>query len=80
MLCLADFVFYLYKGGRKAAKHHGGRNEMELRQLQYFCQLSQCLSYREAAQRLFITPQALSKSIQSLEEELNVPLFDPNPR
>ena len=53
---------------------------MELRQLQYFCQLSQCLSYREAAQRLFITPQALSKSIQSLEEELNVPLFDRNTR
>ncbi len=49
---------------------------MELRQLHYFDELSRCLSYREAAQLLFITPQALSKSIQSLEEELDVSLFD----
>ena len=53
---------------------------MELRQLNYFVQLSSCLNYREAARTLFITPQALSRSIRSLEDELGTPLFERNTR
>ncbi|WP_300000075.1 LysR family transcriptional regulator [uncultured Cedecea sp.] len=48
---------------------------MDIRQLRAFVMLAECGSYREAAQRLFITQPALTKQIQALENELGVTLF-----
>lgn len=48
---------------------------MDIRQLRAFVMLAECSSYREAAQRLFITQPALTKKIQALENELRVSLF-----
>lgn len=49
---------------------------MELRQLRHFLSLVEHGNYHRAAERLYITPQALSASIGKLEEELGVPLFE----
>lgn len=49
---------------------------MEFRQLQYFLLVAQELSFSKASQKAFVTQQALSKSILSLEEELGVSLFE----
>ncbi len=48
---------------------------MELRQMQYLIAVEEAGSISAAAERLFLTPQALSKSIRKLEEELDAPLF-----
>lgn len=48
---------------------------MELRQLHYFLQVCQYNSISQAAQSVFISPQALSKTISQLEEEFQMPLF-----
>lgn len=49
---------------------------MELRQLRHFLMLAEHGNYHRAAERLFITPQALSASIAKLEQELGVQLFE----
>jgi DNA-binding transcriptional LysR family regulator len=49
---------------------------MELRQLRHFLTLAEHGNYHRAAERLFITPQALSASIAKLEQELGVKLFE----
>lgn len=49
---------------------------MELRQLRHFLTLAEHRNYHRAAERLFITPQALSASIAKLEQELGVQLFE----
>jgi DNA-binding transcriptional LysR family regulator len=49
---------------------------MELRQLRHFLTLFEHRNYHRAAERLCITPQALSASIAKLEQELSVPLFE----
>lgn len=48
---------------------------MNNRQLSYFLEAYKCRSIKLAAQNLIISPQGLSKTIQSLEEELNTALF-----
>lgn len=48
---------------------------MELRNLYYFLQLCTDKNYSVAAGKLFVTQQALSKSIKSLESELGAALF-----
>lgn len=48
---------------------------MEFRQIQYFIKLSESTSISQAAKELFISQQALSKSIKNLESELNTRLF-----
>ncbi|MGI6151138.1 MAG: LysR family transcriptional regulator [Christensenellales bacterium] len=48
---------------------------MEIRQLRYFVQLAKSLNFSEAAKKLFITQQALSKSIKRTEERLGAELF-----
>lgn len=48
---------------------------MDFRQLYYFVRLCEEMNYSAAASKLFLTPQALSKSIKSLETELGTPLF-----
>lgn len=49
---------------------------MTLVQLKHFLELASSGSFSKAAEKLFITQPALSRSIQSLEEELGQPLFD----
>lgn len=48
---------------------------MDHRQLEYFLEVCRERSFRKASKNLFISQQGLSKSIQTLEEELEVPLF-----
>lgn len=48
---------------------------MELRQLKYFLAVADSCSFVSAAQKQFVSRQAISKSIAQLEEELNVELF-----
>jgi DNA-binding transcriptional LysR family regulator len=49
---------------------------MEMRQLKYFLQISKDKSFSKAANKLFITQQALSQSIKKLECELGISLFE----
>ena len=48
---------------------------MEFRQLQHFLIAAQENSFSKAADKIYISQQALSKSIAALEQELKVPLF-----
>lgn len=48
---------------------------MDLHQMEYFITVCDCGGITPAAEALFLTPQALSKSIRKLEEELDCPLF-----
>ncbi|MWC29873.1 LysR family transcriptional regulator [Paenibacillus sp. MMS18-CY102] len=49
---------------------------MELLQLQYFVEVARLEHVTEAARSLHVTQSSLSKTIQRLEEDLGVPLFD----
>ncbi|WP_138751268.1 LysR family transcriptional regulator [Paenibacillus sinopodophylli] len=49
---------------------------MELLQLQYFIAVARLEHVTEAARNLHVTQSSLSKTIQRLEEDLGVPLFD----
>jgi DNA-binding transcriptional LysR family regulator len=49
---------------------------MDLRSLKHVVVLSKLLSYTRAAQELCITQSALSRSIQAIERDANVKLFD----
>lgn len=47
-----------------------------IRGLRSFCVAAQCLSFKQAASQLFITPSAVSHQIKQLEEQLGVVLFE----
>ncbi|UJF34884.1 LysR family transcriptional regulator [Paenibacillus hexagrammi] len=49
---------------------------MELLQLQYFREVARLEHMTDAARSLHVTQSSLSKTIQRLEEDLGVPLFD----
>ncbi|PYE47859.1 LysR family transcriptional regulator [Paenibacillus barcinonensis] len=49
---------------------------MELLQLQYFLKVARLEHMTEAARTLHVTQSSLSKTIQRLEEDVGVPLFD----
>jgi len=51
---------------------------MTLKQLEYFMEVANNLSFSEASKKLFISQPALSRSIVSLENELGVSLFTRN--
>ena len=53
---------------------------MELRQLEYFCEAAKHQHISNAAEALFISQPALTRTIKNLEEELQVPLFEPRGR
>jgi DNA-binding transcriptional LysR family regulator len=53
---------------------------LELRQLKYFIATAEELHFGHAAERLNVTPSALSQQIQLLEGELKVDLFDQQKR
>lgn len=48
---------------------------MTTAQMKYFIELAGCLSFTEAAERLYISQPALSRHISTMEAELNVQLF-----
>ena len=49
---------------------------MEIRQIQFFYTAAICRSYAKAAEKLFVSRQAISKTVHQLEHELgDVPLF-----
>lgn len=45
------------------------------KRIKYFLAVANCLNFTQAAQRMFISQQALSRQISLLEEELGVKLF-----
>ncbi|MDD7369821.1 MAG: LysR family transcriptional regulator [Berryella intestinalis] len=51
---------------------------IEIRQLEYFTAAARMGSYAQAAKHLFVSPQAISKSVQVLESHLGVNLFERN--
>jgi DNA-binding transcriptional LysR family regulator len=53
---------------------------MDLEQIRYFLTLARELHFWNAAEKLFITQSALSRQIQSLEEDLGVKLFERSKR
>ncbi len=55
-------------------------NNISLRGLRTFCVAAELVSFREAADRLFITASAVSHQIKNLEDELGQRLFDRNSR
>lgn len=56
------------------------RASVSLRGLRTFCIAARHESFSAAADELFLTPGAVSRQIKSLEEELDVRLFDRNAR
>lgn len=48
---------------------------MDIHQMEYFIAVCDYGGFTPAAEALFLTPQAMSKSIRKLEEELDAPLF-----
>jgi DNA-binding transcriptional LysR family regulator len=64
------------KGGILYPYHSKIQEEtMDIRQLHYFLVLCEEMNYTRAAQRLFLSRQALRQSISALEAELCGPLF-----
>lgn len=49
---------------------------MELKQLKYLITIARCKTMLKAAEELYISQSGLTRSIQSLEEELGMKLFD----
>ncbi|QTH43828.1 LysR family transcriptional regulator [Cohnella sp. LGH] len=49
---------------------------MNINKLQTFITLSECLNFTEAAELLYCSQPSVSMQIQSIEDELGVPLFD----
>jgi len=48
---------------------------MSPRQLEYFLEVYNYKSIKKAADKLIVSPQAISKTIKEIEIELNVKLF-----
>lgn len=51
---------------------------MKIEQLEYLVEISRKKSFNQASENLFLTPQALSRSISSMENELGFKIFDRN--
>lgn len=51
---------------------------MTIKQLEYFSTTAKLLSFSKAAEQLYVSQPALSRSILALEEEIGVALFDRN--
>src|SRR5690606_2213764 len=47
-----------------------------MRGLRCFCVAADCLSFKETAKRLYLTPSAVSHQIKQLEDNLNLQLFE----
>lgn len=49
---------------------------MDFRQLEYFVQAAEAGSFSSAAKKVYVTQQAVSAAVSSLEHELGLPLFE----
>ncbi|MBR5930981.1 MAG: LysR family transcriptional regulator, partial [Lachnospiraceae bacterium] len=49
---------------------------MTILQIEYFVEIAKSGSFSKAAEKLFVTHQALTLQMQALEKELGFPLFD----
>ena len=49
---------------------------MDIRELKYLYEISQCESMEKAAGRLYITQPSLTKAVKKMEEELGFKLFE----
>ena len=49
---------------------------MELRQLAYFKEAAETLSFTKAAQRCHVTQSTLGQQVRQMEQELGCPLFE----
>ncbi|MDX1391273.1 MAG: LysR family transcriptional regulator, partial [Rheinheimera sp.] len=47
-----------------------------MRGLRCFCVAAECLSFKETAKKLYLTPSAVSHQIKQLEQQLNLALFE----
>jgi LysR family glycine cleavage system transcriptional activator len=47
-----------------------------MRGLRCFCVAAECLSFKETAKKLYLTPSAVSHQIKQLEDNLNLALFE----
>lgn len=65
---------------KRDCKRKGKVKEMLLRQIRYFIVVADTGNFSEAAAQCFITQSAISQQIKSLEDELNVKLFERMPR
>lgn len=50
--------------------------KLDFKRIQYFLKVAETLNFSRAAKELYISTQALNKTIQMLEEDLNIPLFE----
>ena len=53
-----------------------GKRNVSLRELRTFCVAAELASFRDTAEALFVTPSAVSHQVKSLEEALDVQLFE----
>ena len=53
---------------------------MQLRALRYFHEVARCASLRKAAERLYVTPTAVSRQIEHLEHFFGAALIERGPR
>ena len=53
---------------------------MELQQIKYFLALAEELHFWNTAEKMLITQSALSRQIKTLEEELDIRLFERSKR
>ena len=56
------------------------RPTMELRHLRYYIAVAEALNFTKAAARLRVAQPALSRQMQSLEDEIGVELLKRSPR
>ena len=56
------------------------KNTVSLRGIRTFCVAARYESFRDAAERMFVTASAVSHQIKNLEEELGLQLFERNAR
>lgn len=56
--------------------HNDTQTIMNLKQLNHIVALSETLNFSKAAERVFLSQSALSKSIQAIEQEIGIIIFD----
>lgn len=70
---MMDGVIFLYFSLKRK---RGTGCIMNLKHLSYFVDISKRESFTKAADDIYVSQSALSKSVKSLEQELNVTLID----
>ena len=73
--CFAESFTQQTQSGALALRHRTMEELMDVKQLQYFMEVSNTGSFTAAAKRLYLSVPGLVKSMDRLEEELGAPLF-----